>query len=89
MPETCGGEARQSCFVQAGIEQAVVAVADADALPAVVARGHHDSPDDGIQTGCITAASSDGDAPDCFVATTSHGYLLRNFRLLGYTFVHE
>ena len=47
-----------------GVEQPVEAVADADDVPAAVARGERRSTDHGVQPRSVTAAGADGDALD-------------------------
>src|SRR2546421_677171 len=54
-----------------GLEQPMVAVADAPALPPAVLRRQHRGADDGVDARRIAAAGADGDAADARVGPSS------------------
>ena len=64
-PQDAGDVARRQLARVVGLDQAVEAVLEADALDAGVAGGLDDGADDGVQARSIAAAGEDADSVNC------------------------
>ena len=84
-PQDAGDVARREHARPAGLDQAVEAVFEADALDAAVGAGLDHRTDDRVEAGCVAAAGEDADACDCGCQSCPQGVDRRADRAVRYS----